>query len=195
METKLYDLKVKFITPVLGTQPQRDIAEDYLGAKYLEGGGMLPDDELETLPEMLEKGTTAFHKENGLPIYYDYQVKGMIKEAGRIFNGLNGVKALRSKVENLVFIKPRRIPLIMPEGSVIDFLERPLRAETPLGPRIAIARSEVLPEGTWFECKLEIFKGPIDDDLIRDLLSYGEYKGLGQWRNGGWGRFEFELSK
>lgn len=193
METRKYHLKVTFITPVLGAQPQKDIAEEYIGKKFEDGGGVLPDDELESMPEMLEKGTTAFHKADGTPIFYDYQVKGFIKEAGRIFNGLHGVKALRSKIDNMLFINQRRIFLNMPEGEKIYYLERPLRAETAQGPRIAIARSEMLPEGTWFECDLEVYDGPITEDIIRDLLTYGARKGLGQWRNGGWGRFEFEL--
>jgi len=193
METRKYQLKVTFITPVLGAQPQKDIAEDWLGSKFEEGGGVLPDDELETLPEMIEKGTTAFHKIANQPIFFDYQVKGFLKEAGRIFNGLHGVRALRSKIDNMLFVCPRRIGLILPEGASIEFLERPLRAETAQGPRIAIARSEMLPEGTWFECDLEVYDGPITEDIIRDLLTYGARKGLGQWRNGGWGRFTFEL--
>lgn len=193
METRKYQVKVTFITPVLGAQPQRAIATEWLGGQFKENGGVLPDDEIATLDETIEKGTTAFHKLNGQPIFYDYQVKGFIKEAGRIFNGLGGVKALRSKIDNLLFVSPRQINLNMPGGGIIEFLERPLRAETAQGPRIAIARSEMLPIGTWFECTLEVFNGPVDEDIIRDLFTYGEKKGLGQWRNGGFGRFTFEL--
>jgi hypothetical protein len=194
MEIKQYHLKITFITPVLGAQPQRDIAKDHLGKRFEEGGGQLPDDELATLDEELERGTTAFHKlPDGQPIFYDYQLKGFIKEAGRIFNGLRGVKGLKSKLNNFLFVTPRQIPLVMPDGAVIEYLERPLRAETMRGPRVAIARSEMLPAGTWFECRLEVYDGPITKDIIVDLLSYGTRQGLGQWRNGGWGKFEFEL--
>lgn len=110
-----------------------------------------------------------------------------------MFNGLHGVKALRSKIENLVFVVPRQIPLIVPEGGRIDFLERPLRAETALGPRVAIARSEMLPEGTHLSCGLEVYEGQITEEILRDLLTYGEHKGLGQWRNGGFGAMTFIL--
>lgn len=191
METRKVHLSIVFITPVLGAQPQRDIAQDWLGDKFVENGGVLPEDEVDTLPEMLQKGTTAFHRLNGAPILYDYQVKGFIKEAGRIFNGLQGVKALRSKIDNLVFVTPRQIPLILPDGAKIEYLERPLRAETAQGPRVAIARSEMLPAGTKLECCLEIYDGAVTDDVLRDLMTYGARKGLGQWRNGGYGRFEF----
>jgi hypothetical protein len=192
METKKYDLKIKFITPVLGTQPQKNIAVEFL-SKHYEEDIDLPEDELGTLEENLEKGTTAFHKLNEKPILYDYQVKGFIKEAGRVLNGLRDVRALRSKIDSLVFVEPRQILLMLPNGAGIDFLERPLRAQTMQGPRVAIARSEMLPAGTEFSCQLKVYPGPISKLLLEDLLSYGFDKGIGQWRNGGYGRFEFDL--
>lgn len=193
MKSQLFKLEITFITEPLGTQPQYEVAEKYIGEKFVENGGELPPDELETLDQALTEGTTGFHKLDGQPIFYDYQIKGFLKEAGRIFNGLDGVKALRSKIDNLVFVEPRRIPLAMPAGSKIDYLERPLRAETAQGPRIALARSEKLPIGTCFTCNLKVYDGPVTEDILRALLSYGADKGLGQWRNGGWGRFEFTL--
>lgn len=194
METTKYKLKVTFLVGPLGTQPQKDVATEYITSKAADPTtGELPADELETLPDALEKGTTAFHKLNGQPIYYDYMLKGFLKESGMIFNGLRGVKNLRSKVDNLVFVTPRQIILNIPEGKQIQFCERPLRAMTAQGPRTTLARSEELPDGTWFECFLEVFNGPISENIIRDLLSYGEKKGLGQWRNGGRGTFTFEL--
>lgn len=196
METKTYKLTVKFITGPLGTQPQKEVATQYITSKAIDPDtGELPADELETLPEALEKGTTAFHKLNGQPIYYDYQIKGFLKDAGQVFNGLRNVKSLRSKIDNLVFVEPRQIVLNLPtvDGPSITYCERPLRAQTAQGPRTSLARSEELPAGTWFECKLVVYDGPISDGILRDLLSYGERKGLGQWRNGGRGRFQFEL--
>lgn len=193
MNLNNYKLRITFITSVLGTQPQKDIATEYITSKVADAHGNLPEDELATLPEELEKGTTAFHKMNGQPIYYDYHLKGFLKEAGMVFNGLRNVKNLRSKIENLVFITPRQITLNLPPGKSITFCERPLRAMTAHGPRTSVARSEELPEGTWFDCALGVYEGPISEPLLRDLLSYGENKGLGQWRSGGHGRFIFEL--
>ncbi len=193
MDTTTYKLKVMFLVGPLGTQPQKEVATEYITSKVADANGDLPEDELATLPEELERGTTAFHKLNGKPIFYDYQVKGFVKDAGQTFNGLRGVKNLRSKLDNLVFIEPRQIELHLPEGEGITFCERPLRAQTAMGPRVSLARSEQLPDGTWFECRLVVFNGPISEPLLRDLFSYGEKKGMGQWRNGGRGRFMFEL--
>jgi len=192
MDTTQYRLRVTFTTPILGTQPQKDIAVEYLMSK---AEPQETADELDTLPQALEKGTTAFHKLNGKPIYYDYHVRGFLKNAGSVFNGLRGVRNLRSKVENLVFVKPRQIELHLPDGGEITFCQRSLRAMTAQGPRTSIARSEQLPAGTWFECVINVYDGPISEALLRDLLSYGENVGFGQWRNGSYGQFGFELER
>jgi hypothetical protein len=193
MNTTLYSVRLNFITPLLGTQPQKDIALEHTANRYTENGGVLPDDELGTFDEELQKGTTGFHKIDGKPILYDYQIKGFLKEAGLTFNGLHGVKALRSKIDKYVFVTPRQIFIHMPEGSVIDYLERPLRADTPKGQRVGIARSEMIPEGSWVEFGLKVYDGPIDEEMLRDLFSYAQDKGFLQWRNGGYGRATFTL--
>lgn len=196
MDINTYKLSVTFTTSILGTQPQKDVATEYITSKVADANGDLPADELQTLPEELQKGTTAFHKLDGKPILYDYMIKGFIKEAGLTFNGLRGVKNLRSKIDNFVFILPRQIALRVPEGKCLDYLERPLRAMTAQGPRTSLARSEQLPEGTGFECFVQVFEAsPITEDILRDLFGYGAHKGMGQWRNGSHGQFSFKLAK
>jgi len=190
----IYHLKIVFTQPLLGTQPQRDVATEFIQSKARDAGLDVADEEA-TLPEMLEKGTTAFHRLEGRPILYDYHVKGFLKESGQVQNGLGGVKALRSKVDNLVFVRPRRITLHVPDGAELEYLERPLRAQTAQGPRTSLARSELLPTGTWLECELHVLPGQISEKILRGLLDYGRYKGMGQWRNGSYGQFEYELNK
>jgi len=191
-----YDLEITFTTPVLGTQPQKDVAVEYITSKAINPEtGELPEDEVGTLPEELEKGTTAFHRLDDRPIYYDYMVKGFFKEVGNFFNGKLGVKNLRSKIENACFVLPRQIVLNIPDGKGIDFLSRPLRAQTAQGPRTSLARSEKLPEGTSFKCQLLVFEGEVTENILREILDYGMLKGLGQWRNGGHGRFTYTLTK
>ena len=192
MEYKTYKLKITFATSLLGTQPQRDVATEYITSKAIDPAtGALPEDEVNTLPEALERGTTAFHRLDGKPIMYDYMLKGMLKEIGGIFNGTRGVKNLKSKIDNLVFIEPRQI--VLNASGAMTYLERPLRAMTAQGPRVSLARSEELPSGTWLECTIKTYSDTISEPLLRDLLSYGADKGMGQWRNGGHGRFTFEL--
>lgn len=198
MEQTKYQLRLTVTEPLLGTQPQKDIATEFIQVKAREQGLDVADEQA-TLPEMLEKGTTVFHKLNGQPIYYDYHIKGFLKESANIQNGMKNeegasVKALRSKVDNLVFVTPRRIALHVPDGAPITYLERPLRAQTMQGPRVSLARSEMLPVGTWLECEVTVL-GVFSEKMLRALLDYGQWKGLGQWRNGSYGRFSYELSK
>jgi hypothetical protein len=193
-----YKLVITFNTPVLGSQPPKDVASEFIAKRA--GLEQLPDDEAEMLPEALDRGTTVFHKDKdtGLPCFIDYQVKGFLKAAGSVFNGANnseGVRNLKSKVNNLVFVSPRALPLHQPNGDKITFNERPLRAETAQGPRIALARSEQLPEGTWFQFGLKVYGSEITEKLIREIMDYGENMGLGQWRNGSYGQFHYTLVK
>lgn len=197
METQNYKLRIICLEPLLGSQPSRDVATEYIAKK--NGFEELPTDEQETLPDALERGTTVFNKNSaGRPVLMDYQFKGFLKEAARVLNGSDAVgklKNLRSKVDNQLFVFPRMIPLTIPEKSDgIDYLERPLRAETAQGPRVALARSEMLPAGTEFELMLSVIPGSISESVIRELLDYGYFKGVGQWRNGSYGRFRYELT-
>jgi hypothetical protein len=200
LNSEKYTLKITMTGPLLGSQPGRDTpASDYLREKVRkENPDANIEDEVNTLPEELQKGTTGFHKdEQGKPSLFNYQVKGMIKEAGSVLNGLNDTKGLKSKLDNLVFISPRFIPIQTTKD--ITICERPLRAETPKGPRTTLARSEQIQEGAVIECQIEILqttKTEINEDMLRTLLDYGSKKGLGQWRNSGlYGQFEYELAK
>lgn len=202
MKTETYRLKVIFLTPVLGSQPgDPELASAFIAKK--KGLDALPMQDDELLPEALEKGTTTFHRVPGKPLQpalMNYQLLGFLKEAGKVLNGRveGNVKALRSKVEQRIAVSPRVLPLNLPKGEDWgpEYLERPLRAETMQGPRVTLARSEIIPEGTWFECGLEVIEGEIGEAVLRDLLDYGYMRGLGQWRNSGaYGTFRYELEK
>jgi len=190
---------LEFTEPILGSQPTRDVATDYIHATALEKNPELAEgleEELETLPEALERGTTVFHKVDDKPVLWDYQIRGFIKEWGLALSGdgvVSGVKNLRSKLDNFVYVTPRTIPLEMPECG-ITFNERPLRAMTAKGPRVSLARSEQAPAGTRIAFTVHIVKdGEITEKVIRALLDMGQWKGLGQWRNGSWGRFTYTM--
>lgn len=195
MKERTYKARIEFIEPLLGSQPSGQVASEFIARRAgFEG---LPEDEIETLPDALEKGTTVFHKDPaGNPCLFNYQVKGFLKNSGKVQNGQvdGGTKNLRSKVNDLIFITPRLIRIQIPAGERIEFLERPLRAETAQGPRVALARSEMIPSGAWIEFGLTVLGEAISEQALRDLLDYGYFQGLGQWRNGGWGKFRYTLT-
>ncbi len=194
MKETTYKLTITLITPLLGSQPQANVASEFIARR--NGFESLPEDEIETLPDALDKGTTVFHKsERGEPILFDYAIKGFLKNAAKVMNGqvTGGVKNLKSKVNDQVFITPRQVVLHLPAGGEITYLERPLRAETPQGPRVALARSEMIPEGVTISCGLTVLGDVLSETILRELLDYGYHCGIGQWRNGGWGRFTYVL--
>lgn len=102
--------------------------------------------------------------------------------------------AFKKNIDGLIFVKPRKIFINVPKGKEITTCERPLRAETPLGPRVCLAISEALPEGSWFNCEIILLDPRLRPVLI-EWLDYGEWRGLGQWRNGGKGSFIWEEIK
>ena len=56
---------------------------------------------------------------------------------------------------------------------------------------MALAESETIPAGSFIEFTIMTF----DDGLwptIDEWLQYGMYRGIGQWRNSGKGRFSYE---
>lgn len=145
--------------------------------------------------EVLQKSSTIFARtEDGTPMLWDYMLKGFFKDACSM---LRRVKDTRSSkltahkkiIDGLIFVKPRKIPITV--VGKITILERPLRAETAQGPRIALARSESIPAGSSIEIEIT----PLDkkyEKLIIEWLDYGQLRGLGQWRNASYGRFSYE---
>lgn len=197
MQSTKYHVKLTMITEMLGSQPTVDVATEFIAAKNdIE----LPHDEAMALPEALERGTTVFHKVDGSPVLFDYSIKGFVKEAARTLNGsedVSSVKNLLAKVSKWLFIEPRIIPLILPEGGQITFNERPLRAQTAQGPRVALSRSEQLPVGTTLEFDIVVLNAgkELTEKVLRGLLDYAYYQGLGQWRSGGHGRATYTIER
>lgn len=196
---KTYDLALTLAEPLLGTvtlDPEiyaAWIAKNVPDAKSLK-------EELETLgtEEVLEKGTTGFHRVDGVPILYDYVIKGFLKDACSMLRRVpdtlsHGIRAYRKIIDGLVFVTPRRIPINL-NGSEITFLERPLRAQTAQGERIALARSEMVAPGATITFTLSVL-GVVKETQLREWFDYGALRGLGQWRNASYGRFTYEMAE
>lgn len=189
MEKTIYGIKITFIEPLLGSQASREITTSYIATKTT------PQDELAALTaaEEMEKRTTVFHRgEDGKPILFDYQVKGFFKEAASAVKEFGTIKQLKSKVETYIFIQPRQIKIVFP--GQIEIQENPLRGMTAQGPRISLSRKERIKDAT-LECQIVVLGKIIKDELVQELLNYGKYMGIGQWRSGGFGRFRYELAK
>ena len=78
----------------------------------------------------------------------------------------------------------------------MGIIERPLRAQTAQGERVALAKSQTVPGGSVIEFDLRIVGGnSIKEKLLHEWFKYGVLRGLGQWRNAGYGNFTYEMSK
>lgn len=141
---------------------------------------------------VVEKSMTVFPRdENGNPILWDYQIKGFFKSAAKTFNYIGGkekLTAYKTKIDNLIFVKERKIILQLPDGLSIGDCQRPLRAETAQGPRVALANSESCPAGTVIEFTVQCLVDSLMDNVVK-WLDYGALNGIGQWHNSGKGRF------
>jgi len=199
MAVKTYHVDVTFTEHMLGTVTKnKDVYADYIASKAPEG--TKTDDEIETVQEMEEKGWTGFHMdEKGNPLIYDYTWKGFFKESASFMKRVGDTRsakltAFKKIIDGLVFVGPRRIPLIIPEGETMGVLERPLRAQTAQGERVALARSDTVPPGTKCSFEVRVLGDTVTEDILREWLDYGALHGFGQWRNGGWGVFSYTLT-
>lgn len=193
--TKVH-VKLTFTDDLLGTSSGNpELHREFIASKAPDAAKMEEEVAAIGVDAVEEKSMTVFPKmADGTPYLWDYQIRGFFKEICGAMRGIPGtksskVKAYKKKVDNTIFVEPREIPLDL-HGMKIADCQRPLRASTMQGERIALANSEVCPQGT--TCEFDVLCMVDEDvDMLREWLEYGKYKGIGQWRNSGKGRFEF----
>lgn len=201
------NIELTFTEPLLGTWAgDPKLASEFIAARNPNGPAADEQEVIEGLDEQLHKASTVFARdEQGRAFIWDYQVKGFFKEACQAMIGTGAfakeelkkvslTSYLRKRtIDQQLFVTPRRIPLILPDGiKKLEFCERPLRAETMRGERIALARSEMAPAGTRAVIDI-IVMNPKLGDFVTKWLDYGRLTGMGQWRNSGMGRFEWKV--
>lgn len=189
-------IRITLTEEMLGTASGNpDIHDEYIAS--MAPDAMKRDEEVAALgaEAVIEKGKTVFPRtENGRPMMWDYQIVGMFKDACGMLRNVKGMKSAglknyKKKIDGLFFVYPRKIEIHF-DGEVGD-CQRPLRAQTPQGERVALACSETVPAGSTMELTVETL---VDEDMeyVKEWLDYGKRRGLGQWRNSGKGRFEWE---
>jgi hypothetical protein len=182
-----YNVKIELTTDLLGTQPKnKEVYKQFIATKSPDVEG-----ELETVQEIEERGWTGFATDGISPFLYDYVVKGFLCESARTLKTFGAMKQLQDKFKRYVFVfgengsRKIRLPQIaeMP-------LERPLRALTAQGPRVTVTRSDVVSAGAVLSFTIKVLEGTaINKACLSEVLSYGQFIGLGQWRSGSYGRF------
>jgi hypothetical protein len=202
----VFDMKIRLTLTeeVLGSSPNKeDIYREFIASKAPDAATI--EDEVAAIgvDSVMDGKKTVFPRnEDGVPCLYDYQVRGFFKEAFAALAkagkaGYQGgqhcanLKAYKKTVDQQLFVVPRMIPYQYGSQEVGSCV-RPLRADTAQGTRVALASSETVPAGAFVEFEtIEIL--PELEDCIKEALEYGQFHGLGQWRNSGKGAFTYEI--
>lgn len=193
--TRMY-VRIFYIEPILGTSPaDPEIARRFVASKAPDALSM--EDEVASIgvDAVTERSMTIFSRDgenaDGCPIHWDYQWKGHEKDAWSMLKKVKGsvsssITAGKKMIDKGIFPGPRRIPIVF-DGK-IGICERPLRANTPKGERVSLAISEQIPAGAHSDMYFDTLVAD-DMDFVREVLNYGRFSGMGQWRNSGKGRF------
>ena len=207
-----------FIEPMLGTLPaDEQIYRDYIASKNPNKTAQIIEQEVaalseEAAEEQEEAGrpiTTfarAIDKDgNRVPAINGYVLKGMFKNACSALRDCDdtlssNVSAYKKKIDQLVFVnmdQPSPLSIInlsqdVYKDGLLPICERPLRAQTPQGERIAISASEEVPAGSTVEFTITALNDTMYA-LVYEWLDYGKFNGLGCWHNSGKGRFTYEV--
>lgn len=193
---------------MLGTAPMdQDIYRRFIASKAPDAATIEEEVAAVGVDEVVTNGMTGFPRlEDGRPYVYDYQIRGMFKDSCGMLSRLTGkdpetgkkkkavnesgkLTAYKKVIDGLIFVNPRKIPVEF--SGEMSLCQRPLRAQTAQGERVALAISEEIPAGATLEFEVVCF----DDShisAVREWLDYGAFRGLGQWRNSGKGKFYWE---
>jgi hypothetical protein len=189
-------VKITFTDELLGTASgDPELHETYIASKAPDARKMEEEIQALGVDEVIEKKMTVFPRlPDGTPFIWDYQIRGFFKAKCSALRKVKDtksseLKSFKKEVDELIFVTPRQIPLRF-DGTMGN-CQRPLRASTPQGERVALSNSESVPEGAVCEFAVSCYN---DDDiaLVSEWLDMGCHNGLGQWRNAGKGRFTWE---
>ena len=202
-------IRITLLDEMLGTAPNdKEIYGNFIASKSPDASTIEEEIASVGVDEVVEKSMTVFPRdEDGKPFIWDYQIKGFFKDACGMLSKVAGkdkitgkkkkavnesgkMTAYKKNIDGLIFVEPRKI-LINFEGE-IGSCQRPLRASTAQGERIALANSETIPAGATMDIEIQLFSDD-HEKAVLEWLDYGKFRGLGQWRNSGKGRFTYEV--
>ena len=203
IESRTY--RITGLTPILGSLPAiKDLRTRLITAKATDDGEAAKEETASTF-DINERGLTVFARDKqGHLCVMGYQIKGFFKSALYALRGQYNIAAYKSKVDLLVFVEPRFVPIKREDAFVFyedTILERPLRSNGPQGERVAIASSEQIDDPWSITIEISLLPNAVSKsakgenltwDIIEAALDYGAYHGLGQWRNADYGRFIWE---
>ncbi len=215
---KTYKVRITLDTPMLGAVPlNEEVFSDFhldksikaaekFDAKHGGNGNTVTIAEVEAEfhapdPEGLKQRSGFYRDDAGRPLLSNHVIKGFLKEAARARSKQGGITKTTPAYIQLInlhlFTKPRMILInTVHADKVSAFCERPLRADTALGPRVALKASEQNGAGATLDFELTtLLPNIVTEELLHEWFSYGQYHGLGEWRNNeNFGQFSYTLT-
>lgn len=138
--------------------------------------------------EEVERGYATFKRdEKGL--YYEARcVRAHIKDCANQLQGMLGIKALKAKVANRVYVEPERIYIgkAEPDGNET----RIVHAMTMKGPRSSLKTIDYVDKPVLRFTLKVLDDGVISNEILEAIFEYGGTHGMGQERSQDWGRYE-----
>jgi len=194
---KSIKVKVTMSEELLGTASANpELHEEFIASKAPDAPSREEEVAAVGAEQVFDKSMTVFPRNaEGKPIAWDYQWKGYMKDACGMLRKVPGtecgkIKAYKKEVDGLIFVSPRQIPIEF--AGEIGICQRPLRAQTAQGERVALASSECIPAGATMTFEIKMLLDS-HEKFVKEMLDYGVLRGFGQWRNSGKGRFTYEI--
>jgi len=194
MNNEKRSFRLTFTEGCLGTKSGNpEVFETYIASKRPDGVDQEEIDAMPPMEDQLERGSTLFARTpEGVPVIFDYQIKGFFKDSQKALQRFDDASckmtAFNKVIDGVIFIEPRQIALKLPEGKEVGWCQRSIRVNTPQGERVSLVRSEEVPAGTTLDIVVTCFNSKFWDNIER-WFNYGAFRGIGQWRNSGKGRF------
>ncbi|MBA7663018.1 hypothetical protein ES703_71051 [subsurface metagenome] len=195
---KKYEVELQFTTQFASSTPKnpKDIE-----AMLIARAPSKPPEDPTPLPELAEQvaeevGATeevergyATFKQDEKGLYYEARcVRAHIKDCANVLQTLLGIKALKSKVANRVYVEPAKIYL---DKSEPDGKEtRIVHAMTMKGPRSSLKTIDFV-DTPVLKFTLKVMDdGVINKDILEAIFEYGSEHGMGQERSQDWGKYK-----
>ena len=206
MQMEVKKFRLHGLQPILGgVALDKEVFTKYIATKAREAEKDKANGDVENVIDYSgDDKVTGFYRDEatGNVILKGYQIKGFLKEAAKALKDQLGLASCVSKVDNFIFIEEANIP-IMRDGKWVEepdgYLERPLRGETAQGPRVSLAKSEQVIGDWYIDITVKVLQNKktaksiaLDMGVVEEMLAYGQFKGLLQWRNAGYGSFTVE---
>ena len=186
------EIHSEYIASKAPDAPSREEEVAAIGVDAAEEKAMTVFPRLATPEERVARG---YNEDDDVPFMWDYQWKGFFKDSCGMLRRADGFKspkltAYKKIIDGLIFVTPRKVILELPPNGKIGEIQRPLRASTPQGERVALAHSETVPAGTKQHLEVMVLKDNLVDYVI-EWFNYGQLHGTRQWRNAGFGRYTY----